>query len=40
MRSFEIKPDNMTKYLKIRILPLGLLTFVLGCNEKIEIKQE
>jgi len=30
----------MTKYLKIRLLIFGLLTFVLGCGEKIEIKQE
>lgn len=30
----------MNKYLKIQLLILGLLTFVLGCNEKIEIKQE
>jgi len=30
----------MSKYLKIRLLILGLLTCVLGCNEKIEIKQE
>lgn len=30
----------MSKYLKIRLLLLGLLTFVLGCNEKIEIKKK
>jgi len=30
----------MTKYLKIRILLPCLLTFVLGCSERIEIKQE
>ena len=36
----EIKPDNMTNYLKIGILLTGLLILVLGCSEKIEIKQE
>jgi len=30
----------MTNYLKIGILLSGLLIFVLGCSEKIEIKQE
>ena len=30
----------MTKYLKIRILLPGLLTLVLGCSEKIDIKQK
>ena len=30
----------MTKYLKIRLLIFGLLTFVIGCNKKIEIKQK
>ncbi|HZK93698.1 MAG TPA: DUF5025 domain-containing protein [Prolixibacteraceae bacterium] len=37
---YYLKFDDMSKYLKINLLGLGMLIFILGCTKKEELKQD